>query len=199
MKRILLAAVMAVSALTAMAQQPVGTWSVQPKIGLNVASLTDGDDIDPRYGLAIGAEFQYQMTDVFALSIGALYSAQGCTGKIDESDYYYVNNDATLKMDYINIPILANFYLTKGLAVKIGLQPELNITAKTEIETSSAKVERDIEGEKSIALSIPIGLSYEFNKFVIDGRYNFGVTKIMDDADSKNSVFQFTLGYKFAL
>lgn len=192
MKRILFAAVMAVSALTAMAQQPVGTWSIQPKIGLNVASLTDEDDADPRYGLALGAEFQYQVTDIFAISAGALYSMQGCKGEVE-------GIDATVKMDYINVPILANVYVTKGLAVKLGLQPGFNVTAKVKAEGSGSSVETNLEGEKSIDLSIPIGLSYEFNNFVIDGRYNFGVTKVMDDADDKNSVFQFTVGYKFAL
>ena len=47
--------------------------------------------------------------------------------------------------------------------------------------------------------SIPVGISYEYNNFVVDGRYNFGVTKIIDGFDSKNSVFQITLGYKFDL
>jgi len=45
--------------------------------------------------------------------------------------------------------------------------------------------------------SIPVGLSYEYKNFVLDGRYNFGVTNLAKDVTSKNSVFQFTLGYKF--
>ena len=48
-------------------------------------------------------------------------------------------------------------------------------------------------------LSIPVGLSYEYNNFVLDGRYNFGVTNIAKGVNTKNSVFQFTLGYKFEL
>ena len=46
-------------------------------------------------------------------------------------------------------------------------------------------------------LSIPVGLSYEYKNFVLDGRYNFGVTNISKNGNPKNSVFQFTLGYKF--
>ena len=57
----------------------------------------------------------------------------------------------------------------------------------------------DMDDAKTVDLSIPVGLSYEYSNFVFDARYNFGVTKVADDADSKNSVFQFTLGYKFAL
>ena len=52
---------------------------------------------------------------------------------------------------------------------------------------------------KGFELSIPVGLSYEISDFVIDARYNFGVTKVLDGDDCKNSVFQFTVGYKFAL
>lgn len=70
----ILIAAMAVSAVATFAQQPVGTWSVQPKVGLNIASLTDADDADPRYGVAVGAELQYQVTDIFAITGGALYS-----------------------------------------------------------------------------------------------------------------------------
>lgn len=43
------------------AQQPVGTITVQPKLGMNVASLTDLKGSDPRIGLAAGAEVEYQV------------------------------------------------------------------------------------------------------------------------------------------
>ena len=46
---------------------------------------------------------------------------------------------------------------------------------------------------------MPIGLSYEFDNIVIEGRYNFGLTKVWKDMDNKNSVFQFTVGYKLPL
>lgn len=56
------------------AQHAVGSFSLQPKVGLNIASLTKNDGGDPRYGVAAGAEFEYQATDIFSLSFGALYS-----------------------------------------------------------------------------------------------------------------------------
>ena len=42
-------------------------------------------------------------------------------------------------------------------------------------------------------------LSYEFSNVVIDGRYNWGLTKVWKDGEAKNSVFQITVGYKFSL
>jgi hypothetical protein len=49
-------------------------------------------------------------------------------------------------------------------------------------------------------LSIPVGISYEYKNFVLDARYNWGLTKIMDAGDAfYNRVFQLTLGYKLNL
>jgi hypothetical protein len=40
-----------------------------------------------------------------------------------------------------------------------------------------------------------LGLSYEISNFVIDARYNLGLTKIADHFDGKNSVIMLTFGY----
>lgn len=191
MKKIFLMAAMALASVSSFAQQAVGTFTIQPKICLNLANLTDGD-ANLRVGLAAGAEFEYQISDIFSLSAGALYSMQGCKNTV-------AGVDVTTKLDYINVPILANVYVVKGLAVKLGIQPGFNVTHEVKAEKGSTSGTTDLSGIKSVDFSIPVGLSYEINNFVIDGRYNFGVTKIADDVDSKNSVFQFTLGYKFAL
>lgn len=182
---------MALATVSSFAQHAVGTFTIQPKIGLNLANVTEGD-ADLRVGLAAGAEFEYQVADIFSLSAGAIYSMQGCKNNIG-------GVDVTSKLDYINVPILANVYVVKGLAVKLGLQPGFNVSHKLSVDKGSTSGSTDIPGVKSVDLSIPVGLSYEYSNFVFDARYNFGVTKIADDADSKNSVFQFTLGYKFAL
>lgn len=195
MKKIILMAVMALATVSSFAQHAVGTFTIQPKVGLNLANVTDGDG-DIRVGAVAGAEFEYQISDIFSLSAGALYSMQGCKGEVNVEGFDF---DATVKLDYLNIPILANVYVTKGLAVKLGIQPGFNVTSKASVEKSGTKVTTDLDGIESVDFSIPVGLSYEINNFVIDARYNLGVSKIMDGSDSKNSVFQFTLGYKFAL
>ena len=195
MKKLILMAVMALATVSSFAQQAVGTFTIQPKVGLNLANVTNGDG-DIRVGAVAGAEFEYQVSDIFSLSAGALYSMQGCKGEVNVEGF---DVDATVKLDYINVPILANVYVVKGLAVKLGIQPGFNVTHKASAKVEGVSASADLPGIKSVDFSIPVGLSYEFNNFVIDGRYNFGVTKIADYSDSKNSVFQFTLGYKFAL
>lgn len=198
MKKLFLMALMAFIATTAsFAQWSVGSITVQPKIGINGANITDADNSDSRIGLVLGGEFEYRVSPIFSLSAGALYSMQGCKGTAEDDDGN--TGDVSLKLDYINVPILANVYVVKGLAIKLGIQPGFNVRHKATASVSGVNVTTNLPGIKSVDFSIPIGVSYEFNRFVIDGRYNLGVTKLIDGADSKHSVFQFTFGYKFAI
>ena len=190
MRKVIIMAVLMLSSVAAFAQRPVGSLTVQPKIGMNFATLTKADDSESRIGLVAGAELEYQLSDIFSISGGALYSQQGCEWSEDGST-------RTNKLDYINIPVLANVYVVKNLAVKFGVQPAFNVNSKAKASQGDSSVQGSIEGIKTFDFSIPIGLSYEYKNIVIDGRYNFGLTKVSKYADSKNSVFQITLGYKF--
>ena len=111
--------------------------------------------------------------------------------------------DVTMKTDYVNIPILANIYVAKGFAVKFGIQPAFNVKADYKVSSQGVDVSGSLSDLgvdiKSFDFAIPLGLSYEWNNIVFDGRYNLGVMKMVDNDDTKNSVFQFTVGYKFKL
>ncbi len=189
MRKVIIMAVLMLSSVAAFAQRPVGSLTVQPKIGMNFATLTKADDSESRIGLVAGAELEYQISDIFSISGGALYSQQGCEWSED-------GRTETNKLDYINIPVLANVYVVKNLAVKFGVQPAFNVNSKAKASKGDSSIQGSIEGIKTFDFSIPVGLSYEYKNIVIDGRYNFGLTKVSKYADSKNSVFQLTLGYK---
>lgn len=194
MKKLLVMVTALLFSVGAFAQHEVGTFTLQPKIGLNIASLTDTEDSDPRIGFVGGVEGEYQFTDMLSLSAGLLYSAQGCKAE---------DEDLTIKTDYINIPILVNCYVVKGLAVKLGIQPGFNINSKAKVKEGGVTVEMDMDDlgcpSKTFDFSIPVGVSYEYSNVQVDARYNWGLTKIADNLDCKNSVFQITVGYKFAL
>ena len=193
MKKLFLAVVAMMISAATFAQNEVGQLTIQPKVGVNIANITDADDADPRIGLAAGAEFEYGLTDNIGLSAGVLYSMQGVKTTI-------IDDDCTWKLDFLNVPILANFYVAKGFAVKLGVQPGFKLSSKAKFKGSGGSKEVEVEdGVKSIDLSIPVGLSYQYQNIVFDARYNWGVTKIVDDVDSKHSVFQITVGYKFSL
>ena len=185
MKKILVVAALMLSSVSTFAPHAVGSFNLQPKVGVNIANLTEVKDSDPRIGLAAGVEGEYQASDIFSVSAGVLYSMQGAKQEFSVLNQTFKN---TYKLDYINVPIMANVYVTKGLAVKLGVQPGFLISSTT----------NDIKA-KSVDFSIPVGISYEYNNFQLDARYNWGLTKVFENYKNKNSVFQITLGYKFDL
>ena len=62
MKKLFLSAAMAVFSLGTFAQSAVGSVTLQPKVGLNIACLTDEDNATSRIGFTGGAELGYQAT-----------------------------------------------------------------------------------------------------------------------------------------
>ena len=103
-------------------------------------------------------------------------------------------------MDYINFPIVANFYILKGFALKFGIQPAVNVKAAYSESTYSSDISYSSRGVdiKTFDLSIPVGLSYEFmnRNLVLDARYNIGLTRLIEGDDSRNRVAQITAGIK---
>ena len=191
MKKILFVAALMLSSVSTFAQHAVGSFNLQPKVGVSIANLTEVKGSDPRVGLVAGVEGEYQASDIFSVSAGVLYSMQGAKANFGNLV------DATNRLDYINVPIMANVYVVKGLAVKLGVQPGFNVSNKIKKNNLNA-VDNSIKAQ-SVDVSIPVGLSYEYSNFQLDARYNWGVSKALKWSDAKNSVFQITLGYKFDL
>ena len=188
-------AALMVATLSASAQNEVGQFTLKPMVGLNLANITNYNG-KIKVGVAAGVEAEYGITETFGITGGVLYSMQGAKDK-DVSDY-------KTTLGYINIPILANAYLFKGFAVKVGVQPGFLVSAKEKYSNGGITVDGDIKDAcNKVDLSIPIGISYEYASFVFDARYNWGLTNTWKDdtrdKKSHNSVFMFSVGYKFAL
>jgi hypothetical protein len=200
MKKILLVAVMAIMSLVSEAQntmREIGTFTLQPKIGLGSGYLSGTWVAEPKEkrklvaGIVIGVEGEYYAAKWLGVAAGVNYAMQGWK-------FNYEDESVITRLNYLNIPLTANFYVLKGLALKTGVQFGFLLNAKERVHD----VDTDIKDNcKKFCFSIPVGLSYEFNNFVIDARYNFAVTRVIDNAmDKKRSdLIQLTVGYKFAL
>lgn len=186
MKKLASFAVALLASASMFAQSEVGAVSITPKVGLNLCSITNsGDGGKMKVGFLVGAEVGYQASNSFAVTGGLLYSNQGIK-------YSYDGQSETANYHYLNIPILANYYVTKGLAIKAGIQPGFLVGAKVGSE--------DIKkGCNTFDFAIPVGLSYEIANVVIDARYNIGLTNTEKESEKshRNSVFQLSVGYKF--
>ena len=207
MKKIMMMAVMAVACLTASAQNArhdAGTFTLQPHIGLSVGSLGGtfsyimenqtkaSFEDDLRAGLIVGVDAEYYFNNWLSASAGVNYTQQGWRMKETVSGEKW-----NVNLDYINIPVLANFYIARGFALKVGVQPGFLINAKNDGHDFK-------DACKTFNFSIPFGLSYEFkNGITIDWLTSLAVTKINKVSDDKNkwrSNFAWlTLGYKFEL
>ena len=197
MKKIMMMLVMATIALTASAQNTLrdnGTITLQPKVGVGIGVLSGewkqapGVDNKVRVGFVAGVEGEYYVNDWLGIAAGLSYAQQG---------WKFEGNgvDETTKLDYLNIPLTADFYVATGLALKTGVQFGFLMNAKVESEDVKDACEK-------LNLSIPIGVSYEISDFVIDLRYNMGLNKTNKPNNGnkvRSDLLQITLGYKFAL
>ena len=216
MKKLFMIAAMAVATLAVNAQSKMkaGTWSIQPKAGATITSITnlngyETDDANVYVGGTIGGEVEYQIDNRFSVAAGVGYIMQGKQW----ADVSYGGTkveDNKIELGYINVPIVANFYAFKGLAFKAGVQFAFLTNAKDKYTITNGGSETSVsvdmkDGCNTFDFSIPVGVSYEFdNHIVIDARYNIGVTKVNKDShpgakDCHNSVFLATVGYKFKL
>ena len=203
MKKLLLTLAVLTASMAAMAQHREGDFLVQPKVGLNISTLSDADKTigDANFGI----EAEYMATDLFSVSGGIMVSNQG--GKYDDDLY----GSYTVDLDYANVPIMANLYVLPGLAIKAGAQLGFRMKAKVKLDNTTFDMDEfyarsvglglgDELKVNKFDLSIPVGISYEYKNAVIEARYAWGLSKIMNYGDPfYNRVIQLTLGYKFSM
>ena len=192
-------AAMMVATVAAKAQFEPGTFTLQPKVGVTLATISS-DDSKFKFGMAAGIEGQYQLNNWFGLSAAVMYSQQGAKAK---------NYDVKVNTEYINIPVMAKFYVTKGLSLNVGLQPGFMTKAKAKGDGRTIDVKSNCN---KVDFSIPMSIAYEFeNGLSFEARYATGLTNVGKDAfdstssswdktfQNKNEVFMLTVGYKFSL
>ena len=236
----ILSVALMLSMMAATAQNKVGEFSIKPLAGINVSDISVDDEADynVKVGFTGGVETEYGVTPWLGVSLGAMYSQQGAKIKASLRDFgvneegrqvaVLLSMKGKLKADYINMPLLANFYVWKGLAIKTGLQVGFLVNDKMNVDAAMAGVTApdtdkmtyvdlsnpstdnfftsfSVESSdvcKSVVFGIPVGLSYEYKNITLDARYYFGLTR-MDDAEedpaAHNRCLSITLGYKFKL
>lgn len=244
------------SCTAAHAQQKAGSFSITPKVGIDVSNFTGHmpaicayagssptteeslsptprtfvgslsfDENKSKIGFTAGVEAQYQFSNTFGLSLGIMYAQQGARYNtsgftthfgIDNKGVVTINNDLKANLHTITVPILANLYVWRGLAVKAGVQPEFIVSKKLDGDVSMSHPgnillisDLSVDHLRSFSLSLPVGISYEYRNIVADCRYHIGLTNMMKNGDagnsfsdnksSRNSMLSFTLGYKFEL
>lgn len=164
------------------------------KGGLNYSTVTKGDfeeGLNPRTSFHIGFVSEIPLLGkVIYLQPEMLYSRQGF-----ESNYVFLGTNFTeeYQVDYINAPILLKLYLGNTLSFEVGPQFGLKINEK--VVRNNSEVEVDNINEFDTALAA--GATLNFDRFFLSGRYTHSLNEIIEDSNSKNSVFQIGVGFKF--
>ena len=227
MKRIITLAFLSAISLASFAQSKAGTWSVIPHVGVSIASLTHqsggievGDnqsqELKPqaRPGFTGGVDVMYQASDNVGLSLGLSYVQAGCKYK-DVDDNGVTWHDHYDRMDYISVPLVGHSYIAPGLSINVGVAPSFLIYGKYHAGMQTYDLDTDghrtnvqegvididtKKGLRNFTLSIPVGISYEYENVVLDARYNVGVLNAYKyGLTARNKVFEVSVGYKFDL
>ncbi|MBF0694430.1 MAG: PorT family protein [Flavobacterium sp.] len=197
------AAIVFASVSTASAQNEADnstdrTVSFGVKGGVNFASVTgdDFDSPDSRTSFHVGVLAEFPLDPMFSIQAEVLYSGQGF--EYDIPAFVGEDQHVEYQLDYINIPVLAKIYATRGLSFEVG--PQFSFKVNEEIDTNPNGDDGDnvINEAESFDFGIAGGVSFttEMGLFAT-GRYTYGLTDIVKDVNARNSVFQIGIGYKF--
>ncbi|OAB78166.1 porin family protein [Cochleicola gelatinilyticus] len=210
MKKVFLVAAVAVFGVSTTFAQ--ADFRMGAKAGVNFAKLTgdDVEDADGRTGFHVGGLVEIPVTEKFSIQPEVLYSQQGLQRK---DEFAGTTVESKLILDYINIPVMAKFYVTDEFSLEGG--PQFGFRAKSEFETN---IDEDgNEGETTIDLKddfssfdlgAGIGAAYRLPMGVFfQARYVLGLSNVNDagndsedgifEDDLTNSVLSLSVGYKF--
>lgn len=191
------------TAMAANAQEADNTTSRQPSLGVkggvNFATVTgdDFDSPDSRTSFHVGLVGELPLADILSLQVEALYSGQGFKSDIDGG---IIGGDGKVEyqLDYINVPVLAKIYATRGLSFEVGPQFSFKVNEEIDSDATDDGGDFDLNEAKDFDFGIAGGITFQTDMGLFaTGRYIYGLTEIVENTDVKNSVFQIGIGYKF--
>ena len=186
---------------TAFAQQQA---AFGVKAGVNFANLNfEGEDadvnFDSRMGFVGGLFVVVPSNSPFALQAEALYSQKGAQF---ESEGF----ESKVRLNFLEVPVLARFSTpaSNGSSFHVFAGPSFGFKLSAEAVDSFEGEEEttDLDDDvKSFDLGLVIGAGVEFGKFVIDGRYSWGMTDLnnddTEDLKVKTRTFSVMAGFRF--
>ena len=198
MKKLLLCAVLAIFSFTSLIAQEVKFGA---KAGVNFSNITGEmvDSFDGRTSFHIGAVAEIVFSEKFSFQPELIYSSQGSDYS---EDFEGEDFEGTVKVDYLNIPLMAKYYVAEGLSIEAGPQIGLLLSATDEYEDEEDDIKDFL---KSTDFGINLGLGYKLGSGLnFSARYNLGLSDNLDvdgfetdGAEYKNSVIQISVGYFF--
>jgi len=182
------------------------------KAGVNITTIggDQTDDVSSRTAFHVGLVAEIVYSDKFSFQPELLYSAQGYDNDFSKTVQTVTSSEKeSVKLDYISLPLMAKYFVSKGFSIEAGPQVGYLIAATREFSENvsgngfdaSETGEEDIKDRtKSIDFGVGLGFDYQLSKGTQIGvRYNLGLSNIVDiegsDLKRQNNVFQFFVGF----
>jgi opacity protein-like surface antigen len=188
MKKItLLVACIAMACSAAFAE---GNISYGAKVGANLTNLVGKGAKglhDMKAGYQFGLFAEFQVAPSIAIAPEVVFSDQGFSYKKTGSDRLYDY------MNYINVPVMAKFYVAKDFSIDFG--PQIGFMVYNKLDGTDIK---DLCNKIDFGLGLGASYNLSENAF-IQARYNYGLTHVYQDSKDANGngEIQLSIGYRF--
>jgi hypothetical protein len=185
---------------TVEAQTPI---RVGPVVGVNIATFggEDAGDVGSRTAFFLGGFAAFQLSQRFILEPSLLYTQKG--GHVDFEDE---DTEGTIKLSYIQIPLLGRLrFPSGGIAPNLVFGPALAFRTGCTASGSQGPVEINIDCDEadfqlaSTDFSLIIGAGIEVNPFMFSVRYDYGISAVPGEGsdDVFNRVWSIVAQYGF--
>ncbi len=169
------------------------------KAAMNIASATVITDSKPRVAVAMGLWASNRWDYRWGTQVELLYSMQGVKWPFPGLT---AGKDYVTRLDYLNVPILAQYYLTDKWRLELG--PQLGFLVHSCIRQEiDGYVKEYKSGANKFDISVAGGVTWIMDRhFSFTGRYTFGLnyigtSRVFPGNESKNTVIQLGVNYTF--
>jgi hypothetical protein len=192
--------------------------------GLTLYTVTEstqfpGADVKSLAGFTIGVAYQVPINEQFYIEPGFNFVKKGAKTDLDiQEGSTSIDGTIDISLDYLELPVLVKmyfgtgtkFFLVAGPSVGYGVggkakidltvsDPDVGtfpLSATRSIKWGEADSEDDLVVPHRVDFGLNFGAGVRINdQFIIDARYNLGLSNLGDDSDNKsmNRGFQFTV------
>ncbi|MXN89677.1 outer membrane beta-barrel protein [Flavobacterium sp. Sd200] len=178
------------------------------KGGVNFATVNgDFDSPDSRTSFHAGVFGEFPVAEIFSLQVEALYSGQGF--EYTTPEFLGVGGDKVeYQLDYINVPVLAKFYILEGLSVEAGPQFSFLVNEEIDSRPNDDAGDTDTDEAKTFEFGVAGGITFQTPMGLFaTARYTQGLTDVLKERRGidgeninnsiNNGVFQIGIGFKF--
>lgn len=197
MKKTILIVAAFFTIVAASAQSDKTEFQYGVKGGVNFSTIANEnsnvDSPDKRTSFYGGLVAELPLHERFSLQGEAFYSGQGFDRSVPGS-----KDKAEYQVSYIQVPLLAKFYLVEGLSIAAGPQFGFKINEELDFDPKNGGGDYETNELKTFDFQGTAGLEYKFhNGLFLQGRYSYGFSDLIKDESIHTSVFSAGLGYMF--